>query len=115
MRYINVVIKCIILAVFVFVCGCGDKEYHEARKIVLVSSDISEETKPVARTTFVTSRNDTEKDSNVNIDDSTTVYHTKTGKRYHLLESCTGKEMLSCTLSEARENGLTPCQKCAVD
>ena len=115
MRYINVVIKCIILAVFVFVCGCGDKEYHEARKIVLVSSGTTEETKVVSHTSAVTPKKDSEPDNNSIIDDSTTVYYTKTGKRYHLLESCTGKEMLSCTLSEARENGLTPCQKCAVD
>ncbi len=115
MRYINVVIKCIILAVFVFVCGCSDKEYHEARKIVLVSSGTTEETKTVSHTSAVTFKKDSEPDNNSIIDDSTTVYHTKTGKRYHLLESCTGKEMLSCTLGEALEKGLTPCQKCAVE
>ena len=115
MRLSRIFLTISFLSAFIMVCGCGDKEYHEAKKIVLVSSDISEETKPVARTTFVTSRNDNEKDSNATIDDSTTVYYTKTGKRYHLLESCTGKEMLSCTLGEAIKKGLTPCQKCAVE
>ena len=113
MRLSRILLTISVLSAFIIACGCDDKEYHEAKKIVLVSSDISADTKPAVRTTTMTSRKDTNQDSGITIDDSTTVYYTKTGKKYHLLESCTGREMLSCTLGEAIEKGLTPCQKCA--
>lgn len=44
---------------------------------------------------------------------SRTVYITPTGKRYHFLSSCGGKNSYEVTLSEAKGKGLTPCQKCA--
>lgn len=44
---------------------------------------------------------------------SGTVYVTPTGKRYHILASCAGKNASPATLSEALARGLTPCQKCA--
>lgn len=41
------------------------------------------------------------------------VYITPTGKRYHNLSSCAGKNAIETTLSNAISKGLTPCQKCA--
>lgn len=48
------------------------------------------------------------------IDNSKTVYITPTGKRYHLISTCGGKNSKSSTLSYAQSIGLTPCQKCAM-
>lgn len=42
-----------------------------------------------------------------------TVYRTPTGKRYHLISTCGGKNSYKVTLREAKAAGLTPCQKCA--
>lgn len=41
-----------------------------------------------------------------------TVYVTKTGKRYHYDSSCNGSTYYPSTLTEAKNRGLTPCQKC---
>ncbi len=42
-----------------------------------------------------------------------TVYVTKTGKRYHQDPNCGGKNSSPTTLEAAKKRGLTPCQKCA--
>ena len=48
--------------------------------------------------------------------DSTTVYITETGKKYHSRKSCSGlsraKDIYETTLSSARQSGLGPCSKC---
>lgn len=41
-----------------------------------------------------------------------TVYVTKTGKRYHYSDSCNGGTYYPATLEEAKNRGLTPCNKC---
>lgn len=41
-----------------------------------------------------------------------TVYVTKTGKRYHYDSNCNGSTYYPSTLTEAKNRGLTPCQKC---
>ena len=41
------------------------------------------------------------------------VYKTPTGKRYHFLASCAGKNATETTIDSAKSAGLTPCQKCA--
>ena len=41
------------------------------------------------------------------------VYKTPTGKRYHYSLSCAGKNGKEVSLDEAKQAGLTPCQKCA--
>lgn len=41
-----------------------------------------------------------------------TVYITKTGKKYHYDGSCNGGTYIASTLEEALSRGLTPCQKC---
>lgn len=42
-----------------------------------------------------------------------TVYITPTGKRYHYLKSCGGKNAYAVTIDAAKARGLTPCKKCA--
>lgn len=44
---------------------------------------------------------------------SPTAYITPTGKRYHLSQSCAGKNAIETTVSKATEQGYTPCIKCA--
>lgn len=44
---------------------------------------------------------------------SNTVYITPTGKRYHLLSTCGGKNSYAVSLDEALAKNLTPCKKCA--
>lgn len=44
---------------------------------------------------------------------STKVYITPTGKRYHLDKECGGKNSYLTSLTNAKNSGLTPCQKCA--
>ncbi len=41
-----------------------------------------------------------------------TVYITRTGKRYHYDPNCNGGIYITSTLSAAKTEGLTPCQKC---
>lgn len=41
------------------------------------------------------------------------IYRTPTGKRYHLDADCGGKNSYETTLEEAISDGLTPCKKCA--
>ena len=43
---------------------------------------------------------------------SQTVYITPSGKRWHLSESCAGKNAMATTLEKAEEKSLTPCKKC---
>ena len=43
---------------------------------------------------------------------SRTVYITKTGKKYHYDNHCNGGTYYTSTLNEAKNNGLTPCEKC---
>lgn len=43
---------------------------------------------------------------------SVQVYRTRTGKRYHYDNSCNGGTYYPCTLAEALDAGLTPCEKC---
>lgn len=45
--------------------------------------------------------------------ESQTVYVTPTGKRYHLLSTCGGKNSAPIRLEDALSRGYTPCQKCA--
>lgn len=48
-----------------------------------------------------------------NINVSTGIYRTPTGKRYHLDAECGGKTSYPVTMKEALDAGLTPCKKCA--
>ena len=45
-------------------------------------------------------------------DTSKLVYITPTGKRYHFLKSCAGKNATETTITKAQQIGLTGCKKC---
>ena len=51
--------------------------------------------------------------SKADITDSTVVYITPSGKRYHLSAACAGKNKIPTTVKKATEKGKTPCQSCA--
>ena len=54
-----------------------------------------------------------QKETGSSTSNSRIVYRTPTGKRYHYLSTCGGKNSTATTLSAAIAAGLTPCQKCA--
>lgn len=70
-------------------------------------------TKPPQTTVPKTTEPKTTASKNEN---SQTVYTTKTGKRYHSTKTCPGLSQANAIyetpLEKAKENGLTPCQKC---
>ena len=49
-----------------------------------------------------------------NPDSRVTVYYTKTGKKYHYENPCGNGTYYSCTLAEAKERNLSPCEKCVL-
>lgn len=44
---------------------------------------------------------------------SRTVYRTPSGKKYHFDPDCGGKNSYAVSLDDAKDSGLTPCNKCA--
>ena len=60
-----------------------------------------------------TKKTTTQSTSTTTTDNSRTVYVTPTGKRYHYISTCGGKNSTASTLNKAKARGLTPCQKCA--
>ena len=50
----------------------------------------------------------------VNPDSRVTVYYTKTGKKYHYENPCGNGTYYSCTLAEAKDRNLSPCEKCVL-
>lgn len=65
------------------------------------------------KSTQVTTKQQSTSTTSQNTNNSRTVYKTPTGKRYHYLSTCGGKNSTATTLSQAIAMGLTPCQKCA--
>ena len=51
--------------------------------------------------------------SSENKNKSATVYIAPTGKRWHYLPTCAGKNATATTIAEAESLNLTPCKKCA--
>ena len=51
--------------------------------------------------------------SNENKNKSATVYISPTGKRWHRLAPCAGKNATETTIAKAESLNLTPCKKCA--
>lgn len=51
--------------------------------------------------------------SNENKNKSATVYIAPTGKRWHYLAKCAGKNATATTIAKAESLNLTPCKKCA--
>lgn len=64
-------------------------------------------------TSTSTKKTTTQSTSATTKDNSRTVYVTPTGKRYHYISTCGGKNSTASTLNKAKARGLTPCQKCA--
>ena len=64
-------------------------------------------------TSTSTQKTTTQSTSATTTDNSRTVYVTPTGKRYHYISTCGGKNSTASTLNKAKARGLTPCQKCA--
>ena len=64
-------------------------------------------------TSTSTKKTTTQSTSATTTDNSRTVYVTPTGKRYHYISTCGGKNSTASTLNKAKARGLTPCQKCA--
>lgn len=83
------------------------------------SSTNNSTTKSSSTTTSSSSTNTANKQTassssqSTNVDNSRTVYVTPTGKRYHYISTCGGKNSTATTLNKAITRGLTPCQKCA--
>ena len=50
----------------------------------------------------------------VNPDSRVTVFYTKTGKKYHYENPCGNGTYYSCTLAEAKDRNLSPCEKCVL-
>ena len=57
--------------------------------------------------------NESTQEPNGSTNQSRTVYVTRTGKRYHFNGNCNGGTYYKSTLAEAKNRGLTPCNKCA--
>ena len=55
----------------------------------------------------------TEKDTSTTSTNDPIVYRTPSGKRYHYIKECAGKNASEITRSNAIKKGLTPCQTCA--
>lgn len=53
-----------------------------------------------------------ESSSKTALTDSTTVYITPSGKRYHISAKCAGKNASATKLEKAKNDGKTPCKKC---
>lgn len=70
-----------------------------------------EEARKAAEQSSSSSKSKQETESSTS--NSKTVYITPTGKRYHYLSTCGGKNSRATTLSNAISLGLTPCKKCA--
>ena len=64
-------------------------------------------------TSTSTKKTTTQSTSATTTDNSRTVYVTPTGKRYHYISTCGGKNSTASTLNKAKARGLTPCQNCA--
>lgn len=58
-------------------------------------------------------KNNSSSTINSNKTDGQIVYVTPTGKRYHLISTCGGKNSRPVSLSQAKSMNLTPCKKCA--
>lgn len=91
--------------------GDGKVNIRDAAAIAkkISSSSISKVT-TVATTTKISVKTTTTKSTVSSI--PSTVYITKTGKRYHYDSKCNGGTYFSCSYKDAIAKGLTPCQKC---
>ena len=110
--------------VSVFMIGCialeVDKLFVEEvstqyQEITTSSSTIPRNNgRPVKKPSTTTKPHSTKQSNHqTQSNNNNTVYITKSGKRYHLSYTCGGNEYYECTLDQALQRGLTPCQRCA--
>lgn len=93
----------------------GNVTAVDARTILRVSAKLTvftdmPTTEPTTKAAETTTTPTTQQENN----NSQTVYVTPTGKRYHLISSCGGKNSSPISIDDARRQGLSPCQKCAI-
>lgn len=101
----NLKFRRIIFFVFAFLmifmlCSCAIKEHRQRSEIILIRE-----------TSEIVAENKTETVSDIT-ENKEMVYYTKTGKRYHYLNKCGRGTYYECTLAEAIQKGLSPCDKC---
>lgn len=96
MKFRKIISVFLIINLAFSLCSCGSKEYHARSEIIL----IEETTEAIAENTSSTSSAHDK------------VYYTKTGKRYHYINQCGRGTYYECTLDEAEQKGLSPCNKC---
>lgn len=91
----------------------SSKETTKKAQSTTAANKPSTTTKPPQTTAPKTTEPKTTASQNEN---SQTVYTTKTGKRYHSTKTCPGLSQANAIyetpLEKAKEDGLTPCQKC---
>ena len=70
-------------------------------------------TTTITEAQITTTKKSTTVTANSDENNTLIVYKTPTGKRYHLIATCGGKNSTQTTLEDAIKLGLTPCKKCA--
>ena len=85
------------------------KEETTTKKSTTTKKETTTEKKEVTTEKKTT----TEKVETTKKSTSRTVYRTPSGKRYHFDPECGGKNSYSVSLDDAKDAGLTPCEKCA--
>ena len=94
-RVLAVLLSAAMVASLAVGCGSSSKSDEKSETKTETAKDTKEETKDVEAV------------------EQRTVYVTPTGKRYHYISTCGGKNSTASTLNKAKARGLTPCQKCA--
>ncbi len=93
-----------VFTVSISFCSCSSKEYHTRSKITLIEE-----------TTSIVTTEQTQKSVTKPIDTKPTnnkVYYTKSCKCYHYINPCGRGTYFECSLEEAKDKGLVPCDKC---
>lgn len=89
----------IVIAIYMSFCSCNSKDYHSHSQITLVENSVEiTEFKQTQEPNTTPNKNN--------------VYYTKSGKCYHYINPCGRGTYFECTLEEAKDKGLLPCDKC---
>ena len=91
------------VSITIFFSSCSNKEYHAHSQITLI-----EENSEII-ITEQTYKSENESDAEFSHEN---VYYTKSGKCYHYINPCGRGTYYECTLEEAENKGLLPCEKC---
>ncbi len=100
LRARNVIFLFLSFFMIFILCSCSFKEHHQHSKIILIKETSETSTNNVIETVSdIPTANEK-------------VYYTKSGKRYHCINKCGRGTYYECTLDEAKQKGLSPCDKC---